>query len=67
MKQDILNLANAESTYWRFGLVSRYVERQGKYYYIHDTSSGWITAKVTKKQMADLINGKLELLNLNWE
>lgn len=64
---NLLKLKNGESADWKFGIITRYVEKHGKYYYIHDTSDGWSIAKVTKKKLADLLNGKVDLLELNWK
>lgn len=64
---DLLELKDGESTDWKFGVITRYVEKIGKYYYIHDTSGGWYIAKVSKKKLTDLLNGKIKIYDLNFE
>jgi predicted transcriptional regulator len=64
---NLRNLKDSETAFWKFGLVSRQVERRGKYYYIHDFSDGWSTAKVGHKKLTALLDGKVSLLELNWK
>ena len=40
---------------WKFGVITRYVERTGEdEYQIHDTSSGWYTATVNGNTLEQL-------------
>ena len=53
---------------WKFGLITREVERISKTkYMIHDTSSGWSCAEVNKKTLDKLTTGEMSLLSLNWK
>jgi hypothetical protein len=53
---------------WKFGLITRYVERISfNKYQIHDTSSGWYTATVDKETLDNLTTGKMSLIEIDWE
>lgn len=53
---------------WRFGLVTREVERlEEDLFEIHDMSDGWISAKVNLETFQALTEGKKSLLDLDWE
>ena len=65
--EDIENLKIGHCVDWKFGLISRDVCRNSENEYeINDTSSGWQQANVTKKELIELIKGKLSLDNLEW-
>lgn len=63
-----MELKIGEMKDWKFGLITRQVERiSEKFYLIHETCGSWITAKVTKKTLDSLISGDKSLLTLNWK
>ena len=67
-KSMTLNINIGEGVDWKFGLITRYVERvEDDIYQIHDTSSGWYTATVNKETLDKVTNGEISLLELNWE
>lgn len=67
MEERILSLENGQCVDWKFGLVTRTVQRiTENLFVIHDMSSGWLTADVTKEQMEKLLQGELSITRLNW-
>jgi len=62
------NMTSYEVLDFKFGLITREIEKtkDGKFL-IHDTSSGWLIAEVTKSQLLNLLSGKLLLSQLDWE
>jgi hypothetical protein len=53
---------------WKFGLITREIYRVSEdQFEIHDTSDGWNVAIVSKAELADLLNGKMSLRQLDWE
>lgn len=66
--QTIFDLGIGESIDWKFGMISRDVYRVSeKKFEINDTSSGWVSAYVSKKVMGELVEGKKSLLELDWK
>lgn len=63
-----IDLEIGESMDWKFGMVTRNIERISKRkYIIHDTSSGWVYADVNIKVLEKVITGELSLLDLEWK
>jgi len=62
-----IDIQIGEGVDWKFGLITRYVERISKYkYVIHDTSHGWCIAKINKKTLDKITKGEMELFQLEW-
>lgn len=62
------NLKIGELKDWKFGLITREIERVDKdKFLIHDISDGWNIATVNKKTIEGLVAGKISLLNINFE
>ena len=67
-QQKLLGMPIYEMMDWKFGLITREVHRiSKKHFEIHDLSDGWLTAKVTKDVLEELITGKKNLDSLNWK
>jgi len=64
----VLNMKIGDVKDWKFGLITREVERIGEdEWVINDTSSGWQQALVDSETLKKLLSGKLSLLDLDWE
>jgi len=52
---------------WKFGVITREVYRVSENKFeIHDTSSGWMVAKVSKSTMLKLTSGEVSLLDIDF-
>ena len=68
MKTFNMNIEIGQMIDWKFGISTRQVERITEHrYIIHDMSSGWVQATVTKKTLDKLSKGEKSLLTLNWK
>lgn len=53
---------------WKFGLITREVQRLGKNeFLIHDISDGWKIATVNQKTFKELVSGKISLLSIDFK
>lgn len=67
-KNKLLNLPIYNMMDWKFGLITREVYRiSEKFFEIHDLSSGWLSAKVSKDKLEKILDGKISLQELNWK
>lgn len=67
LSKSIHNLKDGETVDWKFGLITRTIQRINEtLYVIHDMSDGWLTADVTIEQLDKLLNGELLLTQLDW-
>lgn len=65
---DLNNFPVHTSQDFRFGLITREIYRHSENKFeIYDTSDGWVSCMVTLKELSQLINGEIDILNLNWE
>ena len=66
-KNDIEGLKIGRSINWKFGLVTRDIYRISENLFeLTDTSDGWLNATVTKNTLIKVIEGKKDILTLNW-
>lgn len=65
--KSIHNLKDGETVDFKFGLITRTIQRINEtLYVIHDMSDEWQTADVTIEQLDKLLNGELLLTQLDW-
>ena len=66
--EKIMNLPIGHSMDWKFGLITRDVYRMSEDKFdITETCGGWVNAIVDKQTMQDILEGKISLLELDWE
>lgn len=65
--ETINELLIGESVDYKFGLITYEICRvEDEVYELTDTSSGWYTATLSKRELTDLLKGELTMLELNW-
>lgn len=61
-------LGIGQGTYWKFGLVSRWIERVSDcYYIIHDFSDGWKSVKIKHTTLMKIITHQKSIYSLKWK
>lgn len=64
---EVLSINVGESIDYKFGLITYDVCRvDDNWFELTDTSSGWVTATLTRNELSYLLQGKITVIDLNW-